>query len=126
MRETLGQRKYFCVPYCDDVHLLTVLRGRKEPADTGFVSSAPVEARLASPSSNTGARIKISRNFMWWKDPLGKHKPWLDIGAGLAADMDTQRLQPVARIKIRDLISIKVCQPPAAEGLEMEMLFNHF
>ncbi len=59
-------------------------------------------------SGTTGARIKITRNLLLFKDPEGRRKPWLDMGVGLAVEMDNTRLQPVARIKIKDIISIKV------------------
>ena len=65
-------------------------------------------AAPASGGGNTGARIKVTRNVMLFKDPEGRRRPWLDVGAGLAVDVDSMRLQPVARIKIRDMLSIKV------------------
>ncbi|PNH07672.1 hypothetical protein TSOC_005828 [Tetrabaena socialis] len=38
----------------------------------------------------------------WWSD-----KPLLDIGVGFNLDMDQQQVQPIARIKIKDLLSIQ-------------------
>ena len=76
-------------------------KGRQEDPDP------PLQAQLAAPSV-TGARIKVTRNVFFFQDPERKRKPWIDIGAGLAVDMDCQKLIPVARIKIGDLFSIKV------------------
>lgn len=32
-----------------------------------------------------------------------------DLGFGFSVDMDKQQLEPVARLKIKDWVSIKVC-----------------
>ncbi|GAX82008.1 hypothetical protein CEUSTIGMA_g9436.t1 [Chlamydomonas eustigma] len=61
----------------------------------------------SSAGVSTGARIKITRNCFFFKDPSGLRRPWIDMGLGLSADMDSQRVLPVARLKIGNLLSVK-------------------
>jgi len=93
-----------------------------------------IQEELPEPKQPTGARIKISRNMQWWKDPAGKRRPLLDMGIGVAVDMDKQRVEPVARIKIGDLLAIKAFPlghikisrslPLGPSGLQAKILYE--
>jgi hypothetical protein len=81
------------------------------PRGAGRRNQAPqpdYQAWERRPQWQTGARIKITRNVLMFKDPEGLRKPLLDIGVGLAANMDNTRVEPVLRAKFGDLVSIKV------------------
>lgn len=56
----------------------------------------------------TGARVKITRNFLFGQDPERRSKPLVDLGVGVAVEMDQASMQPVARLKFKNLVSIKV------------------
>lgn len=60
------------------------------------------------PALVTGARVKITRNFLFGQDPERRSKPLVDLGLGVAVEMDQASMQPVARLKFKNLVSIKV------------------
>lgn len=68
---------------------------------------------------NTGARLKVMRHVSFGPEyELVKYgraftAPSLDVGAGFAFDFDTAELRPQARLKMRDVASIKLLPQPA-------------
>ena len=77
-------------------------------APPGSLADPEAYPESAIPIRNsTGARIKVTRNVFFFKDPEGKRKPWLDFGAGLSVDMDGQSLQPICRVRLGSVISVK-------------------
>ena len=83
---------------------------------------------------STGARIKVTRNVFFFKDPEAKRKPWLDFGMGLSLDMDGQRLLPLCRVRLGSVISIKAWPqaylkashslPLGRSGLSVKVLYE--
>ena len=67
-------------------------------------------------SAVAGARLKITRSFLTFKDPDGG-KPLIDVGVGASLEMDSQRVMPVARIKIKDFLSIQVRPRKCVRGV---------
>ncbi|KAL6753252.1 hypothetical protein V8C86DRAFT_2731791 [Haematococcus lacustris] len=66
----------------------------------------PLVMRSAAPS---GARVKITRSLLWGGDKQQgtRRSPFLDLGAGVNIDMDRQKVEPVLRLKLRGLLSLK-------------------
>jgi hypothetical protein len=73
---------------------------------------------------NSGARVKAMRHITFGPSrlfPLSSNhtetptspRPVFDIGAGLNFELDTAHLQPLLRLKYKDLISLKVLPEPA-------------
>lgn len=69
---------------------------------------------------DTGARIKVMRHLQLGPrfevqkaSGLIREVPALDFGVGLAFELDTAELQPQARLKFRDILSIKALPYPA-------------
>ena len=55
--------------------------------------------------------MKVTRNFALLKDRNGD-KPLMDLGLGVNYEMDSQRIRPVARLKLKvgdDLLVAAVC-----------------
>ncbi|EFJ40482.1 hypothetical protein VOLCADRAFT_121722 [Volvox carteri f. nagariensis] len=61
-------------------------------------------------SSPTGTLTMARQPLLMGRSGGAKEsgKPLLDVGMGINLDVDQQEIQPVARIKIKDLVSIKV------------------
>ncbi|PSC75878.1 hypothetical protein C2E20_1663 [Micractinium conductrix] len=69
---------------------------------------------------NTGARIKLMRHVNFGpkvevvkSSGLVREQPAFDLGLGLAFELDTAELQPQARLKFRDLVSLKALPYPS-------------
>ncbi|KAI3433750.1 hypothetical protein D9Q98_003557 [Chlorella vulgaris] len=69
---------------------------------------------------NTGARVKVMRHIQFGpmvtserSTGLKRVVPTLDVGVGLAFELDTAELQPQARLKFRDIVSLKALPYPA-------------
>ncbi len=45
-----------------------------------------------------GARVKITRSFMFWRDERREGRPMMDFGGGINIDMDRGRVEPVRRM----------------------------
>jgi hypothetical protein len=59
------------------------------------------------PAQPNGMRLKIMRHVRLLQPPDERSAPWLDLGLGLDLDLDRQALQPVARLKVKDFLSVK-------------------
>jgi hypothetical protein len=72
----------------------------------------PPQQEQQQPAATSGMRLKVTRHMCFFQDPEGLAKPWLDLGLGFNLDMDRQELQPVARLKLKDVLSLKVAPEP--------------
>ncbi|KAF5829275.1 hypothetical protein DUNSADRAFT_16314 [Dunaliella salina] len=80
-------------------------RGANEPCGERVLQ--PVSTRAP-----TGARVKVTRSLVYGQDPEGQLPPLLSFGTGLNVDMDKQRIEPVLRFKLRDILSVKAFPQP--------------
>lgn len=69
---------------------------------------------------STGARVKVMRHIQFGptvevtrSSGLLRQMPALDMGVGLAFELDTAELKPQARLKFRDILSLKALPYPA-------------
>ncbi|KAL4432426.1 hypothetical protein ABPG77_001725 [Micractinium sp. CCAP 211/92] len=69
---------------------------------------------------DTGARFKLMRHVQFGpkvevqrSSGLTREVPTFDLGVGLAFEVDTAELQPQARLKFRDLVSLKALPYPS-------------
>lgn len=77
---------------------------------------------------DSGARVKLMRHVRFGPEqeiqklyePFPRKRPAFDVGGGLNFDLDTARLQPLLRLKYRDLISFKLLPEP---GIKLEKFF---
>ncbi|GLC46519.1 hypothetical protein PLESTF_000956800 [Pleodorina starrii] len=98
--------------------------GRADTATTSSsTSSEEAEAEVEAEGPAAGAKAQAPSGGQqqqqqpprpprrrWQPSPLARswaEKPLFDIGVGVNLDVDQQQIQPVARIKIKDLVSIK-------------------
>jgi hypothetical protein len=76
----------------------------------------PGDAGQPRPGTPNGMRLKITRHVRLLQPPDERSAPWLDLGLGLDLDLDRQALQPVARLKVKDFLSIKAAPRWAGAG----------
>eukprot|EP00879_Flechtneria_rotunda_P032985 GHRR01036493.1.p2 GENE.GHRR01036493.1~~GHRR01036493.1.p2 ORF type:complete len:131 (+),score=39.32 GHRR01036493.1:973-1365(+) len=82
-------------PYGPDGRLLTPVVAGQQPAHR---------------QQPTGARLKVTR-CVQLKAPENK-RALLDFGIGVGVDLDRQEVHGVARLKVADLLSIKLLPQP--------------
>ncbi|GIL56525.1 hypothetical protein Vafri_11858 [Volvox africanus] len=93
------------------------LIGGGKGGNSGASTETGVEGPPAVTAAGDAAVAAPRPHFSWRRgqgalrgSPLARsfaEKPLLDLGVGINLDVDRQQIQPVARIKIKDLVSIK-------------------
>ncbi|GBF90334.1 hypothetical protein Rsub_02440 [Raphidocelis subcapitata] len=96
----------------DENNLLFKRRGARRGRPPTRAAAAYIEGGGADRRMPSGARLKVMR-CLQFKAP--NKRPLMDLGVGVGLDLDRQSLHGVARLKIADVVSIKMSPQPTVK-----------